>query len=241
MYMDRILVVEDDDILNAGLCYNLQKAGYDTVPVRTIKDAKYAYSEREYALILLDINLPDGNGLDFARKLYPTGKIPVLILTAKDLDKEIMEGFDAGADDYITKPFNMEILIRRVRAVLRRREIQGDYSNCAEKESSAFRNMILCGNLEISMEEYTIKKGESYLKLTPTEFKLLFKLCQNPGRVLTRNVLLEAIWDAQGNYVDQHALTVQMSRLKQKLEDHEYTYIKTVYGMGYQWIGERED
>lgn len=239
--MDRILVVEDDTILSTGLCYNLRKAGYDPVPVQTIEDAGYAYSEKEYALVLLDINLPDGNGLDFARRLRLRGNVPVLILTARTMDREIMEGFDAGADDYITKPFNMQILIRRVRAVLRRHEIQSGSGNGSEKRTLTFSDLILCGNLEINTECYTVKKGESNLKLTPTEIKLLFKLCQNPGRVLTRNVLLGEIWDTQEKYVDEHALTVQMSRLKQKLADSEYTYIKTVYGMGYQWIGEKED
>lgn len=239
--MDRILVVEDDAILNTGLCYNLREAGYDPVPVQSIEDARCAYSEKEYALILLDVNLPDGNGLDFARILRRTEAVPVLILTARDMDQEVMEGFDAGADDYITKPFNMEILSRRVRAVLRRREIQSSFDNGTEKEILSSRSLILCGNLEIDTEGYTVKKSGSSLKLTPTEIKLLFKLCQNSGRVLTRNILLGEIWDAQGNYVDEHALTVQMSRLKQKLADSEYTYIKTVYGMGYQWIGERED
>lgn len=236
--MNKILVVEDDAALNAGLCYNLQAAGYAAVPAYTIEGARRAYSE-ECALVILDVNLPDGSGLDFARELRMTETVPVLMLTALDMDEDVMKGFDAGADDYITKPFNVEILLRRVRAVLRRQEMQSGDDQKAEKDSP--QNLILCGNLEIDTEGYTVKKSGAPVKLTPTEFKLLFKLCQNPERVLTRRILLEEIWDTQGNFVDEHALTVQMSRLKQKLGDSEYTYIKTVYGLGYQWIGEKEE
>ena len=177
------------------------------------------------------MNLPDGSGLEFARSLRRTESVPVLLLTARDLDEEVMEGFDAGADDYITKPFNVEILIRRVRAQLRRREAQSTKPEGAVHGESR----IWCGNLEIDTEGYLVKKNGKPMKLTPTECKILFCLCRNPGRVVTRRILLEEIWDAQGNYVDEHALTVQMSRLKQKLADEEYSYIKTVYGMGYQW------
>lgn len=237
--MDKILVVEDDTILSTGLCYNLRAAGYDPLPAQSIEEAWSTYSENECVLILLDVNLPDGNGFDFARRLRQSESIPVLMVTARDMDREIMEGFDAGADDYITKPFNMGILIRRVQAVLRRRELQS--SSGAEQTTVSSISLILCGNLEIHTEEYSVRKSGSLLKLTPTEFKLLFKLCQNPGRVLLRSILLREIWDDQENYVDEHALTVQMSRLKQKLADKEYSYIKTVYGMGYQWIGEGEE
>lgn len=228
--MTEILVVEDDEILNEGLCYNLRQEGYDPFPAYNLKEAKSAFSSKEYALILLDVNFPEGDGYRFARLVRENSQVPVFFLTACDMDEDIMKGFDCGADDYMTKPFNVKILMQRIRAVLRR------YQGKTE-EKSGFR----CGNLEIDMEGFVVKKSGKPLTLTPTEYKLLFKLCCNPNMVLTRRVLLEEIWDAQGNFVDEHALTVQMSRLKNKISDQEYTYIKTVYGMGYQWIGERHE
>lgn len=229
--MQAILVAEDDEILNAGLCYNLREEGYDTVPAYNLEQAQSAFSAKEFALILLDVNFPEGDGLVFARYIRERSKVPVFFLTACDMDEDIMKGFDAGADDYMTKPFNVKILMQRIRAVLRR------YQGGSEQSTNEF----VCGNLRIDFEGYQVKKNGKMLTLTPTEYKLLFKLCRNPQIVLTRSVLLEEIWDSRENFVDEHALTVQMSRLKSKIGDKEYSYIKTIYGMGYQWIGERHE
>lgn len=231
--MQKILVVEDDQVLNAGLCYNLREGGYEPVSAYNLEQAQSAFSAMEFALILLDVNFPEGDGFQFAGYVRERSRTPIFFLTACDMDADIMKGFDAGADDYMTKPFNVKILMQRIRAVLRRYQEQPREGQNGER--------YFCGNLMIDFEGYVVKKKGTPLTLTPTEFKLLFKLCRNPRIVLTRRVLLEEIWDAKENFVDEHALTVQMSRLKGKISDDEYSYIKTVYGMGYQWIGEKHE
>lgn len=232
--MKKILVAEDDEMLNAGLCYNLTQEGFEPVSVYNLKEAMSAFSKTEFALVLLDVNFPEGDGFGFAKQVREKSRVPVFFLTACDMDEDIMKGFDAGADDYMTKPFNVKILMQRIRAVLRRYE-------AGLGESLRKRELCHCGHLEMDFEGSVVTKNGKPLSITPTECKLLFKLCRNPGMVLTRKILLEEIWDAQGNFVDEHALTVQMSRLKSKISDEAYSYIKTVYGMGYQWIGEKNE
>lgn len=231
--MKTILVAEDDEMMNAGLCCNLRQEGYEPVPAYNLEQAQSAFSAMEFALILLDVNFPEGDGYEFADYVRKRSSVPVFFLTACDMDEDIMKGFDSGADDYMTKPFNVKILMQRIKAVLRRYQVKLS----EEPDKGGY----YCGNLVIDFDGYAVKKNGEPLTLTPTEFKLLFKLCRNPQTVLTRRILMEEIWDARENFVDEHALTVQMSRLKSKIGDEEYSYIKTVYGMGYQWIGERHE
>ena len=140
----------------------------------------------------------------------------------------MIRGFEAGADDYITKPFNIKILMQRMEAILRR---------CRKEE----KNMVYCcKNLQVDFASMTVRKGGKPLTLTPTEFKLLQAFCRNPGQVLTREMLLDKLWDSEGNFVDEHTLTINISRLRSKISDEKNSYIKTIYGMGYQWT-EGED
>lgn len=223
----RVLVIEDDVALAEGLKLNLELAGYLPDVVYGVKEAERFLDECQVDLLLLDVNLPDGNGVVFARELRGRMDIPIIFLTARDLDEDMIVGFQAGADDYITKPFNVQVLIQRVNAVLRRYQ--------AVQEEAA---RLSVGNLVIDFESYTVMKNGDVLSLTPTEFKLLVKFCQNPGIVLTRQVLLDELWDKEENYVDEHTLTIFVSRLRSKISDETYSYIKTVYGTGYRWIGE---
>lgn len=227
--MKSILIVEDDIILNSGLCYNLNMLGYQAESVYDIATAKRNLEEQEWSLCILDVNLPDGDGIAFGQEVRKKSKVPIIFLTARDMDEDMIRGFDAGADDYITKPFHVKILMQRVQAILRR---------CLEtEEEMIFR----CGNLEIDFDGYLVKKSGKILTLTPTEYKLLYKFCKNPSNVLTRQVLLEDLWDKNENFVDEHTLTINISRLRSKIADETYSYIKTIYGMGYQWIGERHE
>lgn len=225
--MEKILVIEDDELLNSGLCFHLQKAGYHAMPAYCLEQAA-SFIEQQWSLFLLDINLPDGNGLSFAKKIRQKSMTPIVFLTAKDMDEDMISGFDAGADDYITKPFNIKILMQRIQAILRR---------CEPKNTEC---PISFGELTIDFETMEVKKGNSLLFLTPTEFKLLKIFCKNPKQVLTRKLLLEKLWDQDGNFVDEHTLTINISRLRKKIENDSDTYIKTVYGMGYQWIKEEK-
>lgn len=228
-----ILIIEDDITLANGLCLNLEINGFKGNAVHCLKEARSYLEQTEHLpeLILLDVNLPDGEGFEFAEEIRAGSLIPVLFLTARDLDEDMLRGFHAGADDYITKPFNTQILIERIRAVLNRyRAAQGGTADSGD----GIRKV---GNLEIDFDGHEVKKSGRLLSLTPTEFRLLKKFCENPGIVLTREILLEALWDKDGNYVDEHALTLFVSRLRRKIADEEYSYIKNVYGTGYRWSG----
>ncbi|WP_343247519.1 response regulator transcription factor [Diplocloster hominis] len=226
--MEQILIIEDDEMLNAGLCYNLQAAGYTPAPAYDLKTARDLLHSRKWDLILLDVNLPDGDGFTFAGQIRRDSDVPVIFLTAQDMDEDMVKGFEAGADDYITKPFNIKVVLQRIRAVLNR---------CGKAKAA---DEVLCGNLRINLAEMSVQKGSFPLALTPTEFKLLKTFLQNQGQVLTREIILEKLWDCEGNFVDEHTLTINVSRLRSKISDEQYTYIKTVYGVGYHWIGDRE-
>lgn len=223
----RILIIEDDTALAEGIRLNLELAGYQADIVYSIKEAEDFFRHSDASLLLLDVNLPDGNGVNFARSIRSRRDIPIVFLTARDLDEDMIVGFQAGADDYITKPFNIQVLIQRVNAVLRRYQAIQEDVEC-----------LTVGNLEIDFKSYTVAKKGVILSLTPTEFRLLTKFCRNPGIVLTRQVLLEELWDKDENYVDEHTLTIFVSRLRSKISDETFSYIKTVYGTGYRWIGE---
>lgn len=234
--MERILIIEDDDILAQGVKFNLELAGFSADTATDLREAKRKLDDMQetgtgygtgWQLLILDVNLPDGDGFVFADSLRKERDIPVIFLTARDLDEDMMRGFETGADDYITKPFNVQILVQRVRAVLNR------YRAGNEK-----KERIKAGNLEIDFQSWQVWKNGDELTLTPTEFKLLKKFCDNPGIVLTRAVLLEALWDKEENYVDEHTLTIFISRLRSKIADRDHTYIRTIYGTGYQWTGE---
>lgn len=222
--MERILLIEDDDILAEGVKMNLSLAGFTAEYVSDLKEGEKRLDTEAWDLLLLDVNLPDGDGFAFTRKMRATRELPVIFLTAKDMDEDMMHGFDSGADDYITKPFNVQILIQRVKAVLGRYRV-----------GQARRQKLQTGNLTVDLPSWQVLKSGEELVLTPTEFRLLKKFCENPGIVLTRQVLLEEMWDRDGNFVDEHTLTIFISRLRTKIADEQYTYIRTIYGTGYMW------
>ena len=223
--MKRILLIEDDKSLNSGLTYDLEPEHYKVYPALTLGEGIGILEEEEVDLILLDGNLPDGDGFDFCRAVKKEGNIPVIFLTARDLDQDEMKGFDCGADDYITKPFKMPILHRRIQAALRK---------SGENHSELIYND---GYLKIDFEKLTVLKGDMELPMTPTEFKILRLLILNSDKVMTKRLLLEKIWDNTGNFVDEHTVAVNINRLRKKIESEDHVYIKTLYGMGYQWIG----
>ena len=192
--------MEDDLALSAGLCFELDAGGYLTVAAYTVRKAVQILENEEFALVLLDVNLPDGNGFELCREIKnKKPQLPVIFLTANDLEEDVLNGFDLGAEDYVTKPFNMNILL--------------------------------------DFKTLTAVRGKERLPVTPNEYKLLKVLTENAGNILPRKNLLEQLWDAGGNFIDDHTLTVTMNRLRGKIEDEAHTYIKTVRGMGYIWTG----
>ena len=227
----KIMVVEDDLALSAGLCFELDSAGYLTVAAYNCQKAHQLLAGDHFDLALLDVNLPDGNGFDLCRALKTLRpEMPVIFLTANDLEQNVLDGFDLGAEDYVTKPFSMKILLRRVEAVLRR-------SGQSKAEESGQRWSD--GYLTLDFGALTAQRGGETLTITPNEYKLLRVLTDNTGHILTRQVLLERLWDSGGNFIDDHTLTVTMNRLRAKIEDDTHSYVQTVRGMGYIWKGVR--
>lgn len=224
----RILVVEDDLTLSAGVCFELDCNGYLSVAAYNCKKATQLIRNEHFDLAILDVNLPDGNGFDLCREVKAAWpELPVIFLTANDLETDVLNGFDMGAEDYVTKPFNMKILMRRVEVALRR--------NTAAEQP--FSNRWSDGFLTLDFSKLTAVRGDEKIIVTSNEYKLLKALIENAGNILTRQNLLERLWDIEGNFVDDHALTATINRLRAKIEDETHSYIKTVRGMGYAWMG----
>ena len=222
----RLLVVEDDRLLNNTLCYNLSVSGYAVDSAMTMAEAVRFFETQDYDLIVLDVNLPDGNGFDFCKQIKERRPdTAVIFLTANDMASDMLKGLELGADDYVTKPFPISVFRKKVSVLLGRIQKQtgGDrYTN---------------GTLSINFSELTAELSGLPITFTPLEYRLLKVLVRNPKIVLTRQVLLEKLWDVDENFVDEHTLTVTISRIRSKIEVDGLQYIKTVYGMGYMWIG----
>ena len=224
--MKRILVVEDDILLNKTLCYNLTLAGYTVEAALSAASARELFENQEYDLTVLDINLPDGSGFELCREIKVRYEnAAVIFLTANDMEGDMIKGFELGADDYVTKPFPISVFQRKVAALFSRITKQaGD--DCYND-----------GNLFLDFSGMTATLAGNPVIFTPMEYRMLRVLVKNPRIVLTRQVLLEKLWDMDENFVDEHALTSNISRIRSKIEMHGLQYIKTVYGMGYMWIG----
>lgn len=218
------MILEDDEDLAEGISLSLNSEELEFVLCGTIAEAKGMLKQKAFDLLIIDINLPDGNGLEFCREIRRTSKIPIALLTAKDMEMDIVKGLECGADDYITKPFSLMVLRARIRALLRRNtgEQQSEYS------SHVFR---FCFD---TMEFY--KEGNT-IELSKTEQRILYLLVFHAGQVLSRERLLEWVWPEGTEYVEDNALSVGIRRLRDKLEDvpSKPDYIKTVYGKGYMW------
>ncbi len=193
--------------------------------VRTLADARIALAGGDYALILLDINLPDGSGLDFLLGLRQSSRMPVILITANDMETDIVVGLESGADDYITKPFSLAVLRARVHTQLRKIAVR--------------ETRIVIGAFVFDFERMEYRKDGVELILSKTEQKLLRLLVENRGRVLSRADLVDRIWTDGAEYVDENALSVTVKRLRDKLEEcpSKPQYLKTVYGIGYTWEG----
>ena len=226
--MSKILVVEDDVMLNSGLCYNLELDAYKAGSVHDAAEALEKTKNEIFDLVILDVNLPDVDGFELCKKIRAAHDIPIIFLTARDLEADVMKGFDLGADDYITKPFNINIFRKKVSAVLKR------------SNKAANRAFYVCGDLVIDFDKLTATIKDEPVIFTPTEYKILKIFTSNPNVLLTRQVLLEKLYDVDANFVDEHALTVNINRLRNKIETGDRKYIKTVYGMGYLWAGDKE-
>lgn len=217
--MANIFLLEDDRILSKGISIALEKDGHIVTAVYGYTEALQKYQNRKYDLFLLDINLPDGSGMEFCKKIRETAETPVLFLTANDTEQDMLEGFGAGCDDYIPKPFSIEVLRKKIQAVLKR--TAGDSARIRYK------------NLEIDTDKCLVLMNGEEVHLTSTEYRLLCYFIENKGRIVTKAMILEQLWDIDGNFVDENTVRVNVKRLRQKLRDENQEYIVTVWGMGY--------
>lgn len=218
-----IFVLEDDRAIGVGLTYSLENEGYTVTLSRTVEEAMDIISKRDFSLYILDLTLPDGSGYDVCKAVRQKGDFPVIFLTAFDDEVNVIMGLEIGADDYITKPFRVRELLARMKSVLRR------YS----KESPD--GIINIHNITINTNEAKVyKKGEEII-LTAMEYRLLLIFLNNRGTVMSRNKLLENIWDVEGDFVNDNTLTVYIKRLRNKIEENpaEPKIIKTIRGLGY--------
>lgn len=224
--MKKILIVEDDNTLSAGLCRALKSEETETVAAENLHSSRELLAKGGFSLVILDVNLPDGNGFDFLPYIKKEYGIPVIMLTANDLETDIVAGLEAGADDYITKPFSLAVLRARVNTQLRK---SADRKN---NDRFAIDNYIF------DFEKMEFSVDGVMIELSKTEQKLLRILTDNTGITLSRDKLVDRIWTDGAEYVDENALSVTIKRLRDKLNAKDS--IKTVYGIGYMWVKKDE-
>lgn len=215
----QILLLEDEENLNKGIRFKLSKEGYQVFPAYSIREAKSIFEREEIHLVICDITLPDGNGLEFGEFVRSRSNVILIYLTAMDQEIDIVNGYDTGADDYITKPFSVNILTSKVNAFMRRLSNQDE-------------EIYISGDIELSVQDMQVKKSGEVVALSKTELLLLIYLLKNAGHILSKENILQFIWGNDGQFVDDNTVTVNISRLKSKL--HTET-IENVRGLGYIW------
>ena len=222
--MAKMMVVEDDKALCSGICMALKSEGMTFAPCATAQEARDCFWQDTYDLVILDVNLPDGNGMDVLKEIRAASSVPVILLTANDMETDIVAGLESGADDYVTKPFSLAVLRARVHAQLRRQE-------------EPKKEIVRFGDFQFDFSDMKFYKGSRQLEFSKTEQKLLKILVQHAGVTLERATLVDRIWTDGAEYVDENALSVTIRRLRGKLEEDPSNpqYIKTVYGIGYVW------
>ncbi|MGI5891778.1 MAG: response regulator transcription factor [Bacillota bacterium] len=224
--MNSILLVEDDLSLIEGLEFSLHKNGFQVDVVRTVKDALAIVQEQKHDLLILDLTLPDGSGFEICKKVRQMSDVPVVFLTASEEEVNIVMGLDIGGDDYIIKPFKLNELISRINALLRRAKL----SNIVQAE-------LRSNGITVSLPESRVFKGTSKIELTTAEYRLLCLLMQNPNMVLTREIILNRLWDNSGSFIDDNTLSVYVRRLRSKIEDdpEKPMFLLTIRRLGYKW------
>ncbi len=227
--MYNILIVEDDLPLSNGIVLALKSEGFSFTQCNTISAARKALPQTQYALIILDVNLPDGNGLDLLKEIRAASAVPVIMLTANDLETDIVTGLELGADDYITKPFSLMVLRARVNTQLRKQ--------ATTTATSASGAVFELPPYRFDFDKMEFTHGGRAIELSKTEQRLLRLLVENRGSTVTRDSLVDKIWTDGAEYVDENALSVTVKRLRDKLEDtaRKPQFIRTVYGIGYTW------
>lgn len=226
--MKRILIVEDDTTMNKMLSNILLVEGYKVASAYTVKEAQHCFQIGVYDLAILDINLPDGSGYEVCKAIKEKSSTAVIFLTANDLEQDMIKGYEIGAADYITKPFPNSVLRHKVKAI---------FSMLEGSMNEAAHNIYDAGRLMIDFSALRATLDGKEIVFAPLEYRMLETFVTNKGILLTRQKLLEKLWDSQENYVDEHTLTAAISRIRGKIEKDGRKYIQTVYGMGYMFTG----
>lgn len=218
----KIGIIEDDSALREGLALAFELEGYETAVAGTLAEGWRLLEAGGLALLILDCNLPDGSGFDLVRKLRASSRLPVLMLTARDSEMDEVKGLELGVDDFMRKPFSLAVLQARVRKILRRQEEPA---------------LLSSGDITVDLGKGEVRKQGELLALSGTEQRLLLCFLEHPGQLLTKEQLLERIWDCEGSYVDENTLAVAIRRLRVKIEEDpgEPRRIRTVHGQGYLW------
>ncbi len=222
--MNTILLLEDDESINQGITFILEKDGYQVYSCKTVAQAGKVFHQQEIQLIICDITLPDGSGLDFVKKVREESSVHIIFLTALDQEVDQVMGYEAGADDYITKPFSLSVLKLKVSAFFK-------------KQQGVSRERIESGNICFYVNEMRVLAAGKEVALTKNEWKMLQVFMENPRQILSKNQLLEKIFDAEGDFVDENTIAVNIRRLREKIEpdSSKPEYIKNVRGIGYLW------
>lgn len=223
-----LLLVEDDESLHRGIAFTLRQEGFDVTGAYSLAEAERAVANRSYDLIVLDVQLPDGSGFDFCAQLRRSSDTPVVFLTASDTEIDVVRGLDIGGDDYITKPFRLREFLSRIHAVLRRRT-----GGKPQEEETTLQ----AGDLTLLPGEMRLLKQGREIALSITEFRLLFLLMSHPRAVLSKDQILQHLWQNGGDYIDDNTVAVNIRRLREKIEDRpeDPQRIVTVRGAGYRW------
>lgn len=219
--MKKILLVEDNETIVMGLRYSLEQENFQVISAKSVAESTEKIKQEQIDIVLLDVSLPDGNGFDICKEIKEKQDIPVIFLTAQDEETSVVLGLDLGADDYIVKPFRTRELISRIKSVLRR---------YGQKEENS--NIIQYKNIKIDTTSAKVYKDNEEIIFTSLEYRILLMLFTNQNKLITREQLLEKIWDIAGNFVNDNTLTVYIKRIRKKLGDE--TIIKTVRGLGYR-------
>lgn len=219
--MAQILIIEDDKILNKGAAFALKKAGHNVFSAFSKAEGMSIILNSKIEFLLLDINLPDGNGIDICKFIKGRYDFPVVFFTANDTEEDMIKGFENGCDDYLSKPFSLEVLKHKVNAILKRNQ----------KDNNIFTYK----DLTIDYEGMKVTVYGKEISLTATEYKVLELLSKNKGKVMTKEIILDKVWDKNGNFVDENTLSVNIRRLRKKIEKDSKNpeYIITVFGIGY--------
>lgn len=230
--MGKILLLEDDKSLNRGISFKLKKEGFEVETAFCIEEAKNIFENNKIDLIITDIGLPDGSGFDFCEEIRKISNVYIIMLTALDEEFNAVMGYEIGADDYVTKPFSLAILVSKVKAFMKR-------AGNNEKEKTS-ENILVSEDIEFDYGDYTLilnREDTEKVQLTKTEGKLLKLLMENAMNIIQKEQILDILWDMDGNFVDDNTVAVYMRRLRKKVEKDpsEPVFIKNIRGIGYKW------